>query len=108
MGNAMYITHLYEAKIKKAELSLNSIYLAEEEYKSNNGSYYYKPDCSSNTTKDIIKELFDGVDDLSNQDFYYCTSGSSDNDTLTIEAYNSAKGCRLRYDEKNNLTRSGC
>ena len=104
----MYINQANETKIKKAEISLYNIYLAEEEYKANNGSYYYTPGCSTNTTKDIIKELFDGLDDLSNQDFYYCTSGSSDNDTLTIEAYNSAKGCRLRYDEKSKLTKNNC
>jgi type IV pilus assembly protein PilE len=108
MGFVAYNGYIWSTKKKQAELNLNSIYLAEQEYKSNNGEYYYKSGCSGSTTKEIVKELFDEVDNLTDQDFYYCTSGSSSSDTLTIEAYNSAKGCRIRLNEKNKLTKSGC
>ena len=71
-----------DAKKKVAEVSTSSIYLAQQEYNSNNGGYYYTSGgCSSNTTQQIITELFDGNRDLSEKDFYYCISGSSNSNT---------------------------
>ena len=60
------------AEKKQAEISLNSIYLAEQEYKSNNGNFYY-----STSLSNIINELFDGVDDLSDQKYTFTISGNS-------------------------------
>ena len=36
-----YSQYKTSAEKKQAEISLNSIYLAEQEYRSNNGNYYY-------------------------------------------------------------------
>tara|TARA_B000000475_G_C15677928_1_gene316901 strand:- start:70 stop:438 length:369 start_codon:yes stop_codon:yes gene_type:complete len=60
-------------KKSAAETTMNSIYLAEQEYKSNNGNYYF----SSNTTQ-IVNELFDGVDDLSDSSYAFSISNHSD------------------------------
>ena len=41
IGIVSYGKYKSTAEKKQAEISLSSIYLAEQEYKSNNGSYYY-------------------------------------------------------------------
>ena len=68
------------AEKKQAEITLNSIYLAEQEYKSNNGEYCIS-ECSNNAG--IIDKLFDGVDDLDGQKYTFKTTSA---DTLTIIA----------------------
>ena len=50
------------SKRKQAETTLQSIYLAQQEYKSNNGQYYY-----NSNTNNIVNNLFDGVDDFCSQ-----------------------------------------
>ena len=66
---------------KQAETTLQSIYLAEQEYKSNNSQYYYNSNTSS-----IVSNLFDGVDDLSEQSYIFTITGNLNNDTLCIRA----------------------
>ena len=63
---------------KQAETTIQSIYLAEQEYKSNNGEYYY-----NTSTSNLVTNLFDGVDDLSEQSFTFKTTNAN---TLTITA----------------------
>ena len=103
IGIVSYGKYKTSAEKKQAEISLSSIYLAEQEYKSNNGSYYYSSDLNN-----IINELFDGVDDLSDQNFTYTISGNSNNDTLNIQAKHKNSNCTLNLTEKNKLTNSNC
>ena len=103
IGIVSYGKYKTSAEKKQAEISLSSIYLAEQEYKSNNGSYYYNSSLSN-----IINELFDGVDDLSDQNYTYTISGNSNNDTLTIQAKHKTSNCTLTLNEKNKLTTSNC
>ena len=98
-----------DAKKKVAEVSTSSIYLAQQEYNSNNGGYYYTSGgCSSSTTQQIITNLFDGNKDLSEKDFYYCISGSSNSNTFKITAKNIINNCQVMRDEKNVVTESNC
>jgi len=103
IGIVSYGKYKTSAEKKQAEISLSSIYLAEQEYKSNNGSYYYNSSLSN-----IINELFDGIDDLSDQNYTYTISGNSNNDTLTIQAKHKTSNCTLTLNEKNKLTTSNC
>jgi len=96
-----YTGYKSSAEMKKAEVSLNTIYLAEQEYKSNNGIYYYNGSISN-----IVSNLFDGVDDLSKQKYIFLITGSGD--TLSIVAKNNTSGCQLTLNEKNILTKSNC
>jgi prepilin-type N-terminal cleavage/methylation domain-containing protein len=75
-----YSGYKTSAEKKQAEITLNSIYLAEQEYKSNNGEYCIS-ECSNNAG--IIDKLFDGVDDLDGQKYTFKTTSA---DTLTIIA----------------------
>ena len=102
-GVVAYNKYIWVAKKTEAKMNLNTIYTAEQEYKSNNGEYKYIPGCSKSSTEKIVEEL-DVTAALIEQDFFYCTSGNASNDTLIIEAYHSAKGCRMKLNEKNKLT----
>ena len=78
VGVVSYSGYKGSAEKKQAEITLNSIYLAEQEYKSNNGEYYY-----NNSTSNLVSNLFDGIDDLSEQAYSFKTTNAS---TLTIIA----------------------
>tara|TARA_Y200000002_G_C22205936_1_gene465336 strand:- start:63 stop:455 length:393 start_codon:yes stop_codon:yes gene_type:complete len=69
------------SKRSQAETTLQSIYLAQQEYKSNNGQFYY----NSNTTL-IVNNLFDGVDDLTGQDYVFSITGNANAGTMCIRA----------------------
>ena len=99
IGVVSYSKYKTSAEKKQAEISLSSIYLAEQEYKSNNGTYYY-----NSSLNNIINELFDGVDDLSDQNYTYTISGNSNNDTLSIEAKHKSSNSTLTINEKNKIT----
>ena len=103
IGIVSYGKYKTSAEKKQAEISLSSIYLAEQEYKSNNGSYYY-----NSSLNNIINELFDGVDDLSDQNYNYTISGNPSSDTLSIQAKHKTSNCTLTLNEKNKLTTSNC
>ena len=47
VGVVSYTGYKASAEKKQAEITLNSIYLAEQEYKSNNGEYYFNSSTSN-------------------------------------------------------------
>ena len=71
---------------KQAETTMQSIYLAQQEYKSNNGSVLI----SSNRTN-IVNNLFDGVDDLSDQSYNFVIIGNASAGTFCIRATKSGQ-----------------
>ena len=94
IGIVSYGKYKTSAEKKQAEISLSSIYLAEQEYKSNNGSYYY-----NSSLNNIINELFDGVDDLSEQAYSFSTTNAN---TLTIIATKrSDTSCKISITQNN-------
>ena len=103
VGVVSYSGYKTSAEKKQAEISLNSIYLAEQEYRSNNGNYYYNSSISN-----IVNELFDGVDDLSEQNYTFSISGNSSSGTLSIQAKSKTSNCTLNMNEKKRLTESNC
>ena len=54
IGVVSYGKYKTSAEKKQAEISLNSIYLAEQEYKSNNGEYCIN-DCNSQKKNIYVK-----------------------------------------------------
>ena len=104
VGVVSYSGYKTSAEKKQAEITLNSIYLAEQEYKSNNGEY-----CTNNcnTQDNTITELFDGVDNLSGQKFEYKIKPKG-SDGFSAIAYNQNSRCKLILDEKNKLSESNC
>jgi prepilin-type N-terminal cleavage/methylation domain-containing protein len=94
VGVVSYSGYKASAEKKQAEITLNSIYLAEQEYKSNNGEYYYNA-----STSNIVTNLFDGIDDLSEQSYTFKTTNA---DTLTITATKKTNtGCTISITQTN-------
>ncbi len=93
VGVVSYSSYKGSAEKKQAEITLNSIYLAEQEYKSNNGEYLIT------TSQDkIVADLFDGVDDLDGQAYTFKTTSA---DTLTIIATKiSDTNCTIKITQK--------
>ena len=103
IGIVSYGKYKTSAEKKQAEISLNSIYLAQQEYRSNNGEYCTN-DCNSQSK--IITELFDGVDDLSDQNYQYKINNRSNG--FEAEAKHKTSNCTIKLNEKNKLTKSNC
>ena len=103
VGIVSYSGYKSSAEKKQAEITLNSIYLAEQEYKSNNGEYLI-----TNSQDKIVADLFDGIDDLSDQNYNYTITGNASSDTLSIQAKHKNSNCTLTLNEKNKLTTSNC
>ena len=100
VGIVSYNGYTWSAKLKQAELSLNSLLLAQEEYRSDNGSYLYQPSsCSANSGAQIATALLDGKDNLTEQSWNFCFAGSSGSGTLKIKAQHESKNCLLTLDE---------
>ena len=103
IGVVSYGKYKTSAEKKQSEISLNSIYLAQQEYRSNNGEYCTN-DCNSQSK--IITELFDGVDDLSDQNYQYKVNNRSGG--FEAEAKHKTSNCTIKLNEKNQLTKSNC
>ena len=109
VGHPPYVSE----KKKAAEISTASIHLAQVEYNSNNGVYYYTSGgCNSNTTQQIITNLFDGnstyLSEKTKKNFYYCISGDSNSNTFKITAKSVSTNCEIHRDEKHNVTYNNC
>ena len=81
---------LENIKEKSAQTSLQSIYLAEEEYKSINKQYYIPSGGCGDQTSIINTNLFDGNITLENDNYRFCIVGSTTNYTAT--AYRKKTG----------------
>ena len=103
IGIVAYGKYKTSAEKKQAEISLKSIYLAQQEYRSNNGEYCTN-DCNSQSK--IITELFDGVDDLTDQNYQFKINNRSDG--FEAEAKHKTSNCTIKLNEKNQLTKSNC
>ena len=101
VGVVSYSGYKASAEKKQAEITLNTIYLAQQEYKSNNGEYCIT-DCA--TQSQIIQKLFDNVDDLTSQAYTFKVTSAS---TMSIIATN--KACTITITQTNKTpSTSGC
>ena len=94
VGVVSYGGYKTSAEKKQAEITLNSIYLAEQEYKSNNGEYYI-----NNSTSNIVTNLFDGVDDLSEQAYSFKTTNTNTLSIIATKRTNSS--CTITITQTN-------
>ena len=100
IGIVSYQGYTWSAKKKEAEISLNSILLANEEYTSNNGAYYYDPGCTNTSYKNTENFLLDGKETLPSDDWQFCIQGNQSTQTLQIIAKHKTKTCKLMLTEK--------
>jgi type IV pilus assembly protein PilE len=93
------------SKQKKAEINLNSVNLALQEYKSNNGDYGSSTTCSSNSNSTIDSDLFDNVQNLrGDETFQYCITVSGSN--FTIMAKNPKTNCQITLNQNLAVNRN--
>ena len=105
IGIVTYSGYTTSAKQKNAELSLNAINLGLQEYKSNFGSYYTgASNCSASSSTNIVSNVMDGQDSLTEQDFQFCISVSGSNYTIT--AKNPGTGCEISLNQTLKSTRN--
>jgi prepilin-type N-terminal cleavage/methylation domain-containing protein len=101
VGVVSYSGYKASAEKKQAEITLNTIYLAQQEYKSNNGEYCIA-DCA--TQDQIQQKLFDGVKDLDSQTYTFRVTSAN---TMSIIATN--KACTITITQTNKTpSTSGC
>jgi type IV pilus assembly protein PilE len=97
---------------KAAENSLSAMRLAQQEYKSNNGTFYQTSGTTgactptSATTANIVANLFSGTDNLKEQRYFFCITATGTEYTLT--AKHSSKTCEVTLTNLNIYNRTGC
>ena len=86
VGVVSYSGYKSAAEIKKMEVNIQMIYLAEQEYKSNTGYYYYhSQNCyTESNCRSLYNEL--DVDGLAGGQYMYSIGGSKYQYWLTIQA----------------------
>ena len=93
------------AKQKNAELSLNTLNLGLQEYKSSFGSYYTgAANCNAGSNALLVSNILDGQDNLSDQDFQFCINASGSN--YTIKAKNPKTGCEISLNQTLKVSRN--
>ena len=105
VGIVSYSGYTKSAKQKNAELSLNTINLGLQEYKSSFGSYYDGAStCNAGSSAKIVTNVLDGQDNLTDQDSQFCISSSGSNYTIT--AKNPTTGCEISLNQTLKATRN--
>ena len=105
VGIVSYSGYTTSAKQKNAELSLNTINLGLQEYKSSFGSYYSGAStCNAGSSANIVANVLDGQDNLTEQDFQFCISISGSNYSIT--AKNPNTGCEISLNQTLKATRN--
>jgi prepilin-type N-terminal cleavage/methylation domain-containing protein len=107
-----YSGYIESSAQKAAENSLRAMSIAQQEYKSNYGSYFPTSGATgtcaptTTTTANIITTLFGGIDNLTSQRYNFCTTG--DSASYTLVAKHKTATCQLSLTNFNILTPSGC
>jgi len=99
---------------KAAENTVQSMALAQLEYRSNNQVYYGTPgnsgsaDCTASTTTAVNKNLFGDTQtsNLEKQKYFFCSFGNA---TVFISfAKHKEKTCQISLNNKNELNFTNC
>jgi type IV pilus assembly protein PilE len=112
IGIVAYNGFTESAAQKAAENSLSAMRLAQQEYKSNNGTFYQTSGTTgvctptSVTTTSIVNNLFGGTDNLTGQRYFFCNTG--DGSAYTLTARHTSKTCQITLTSLNVYTRTSC
>ena len=105
IGIVSFQGYTQSAKQKNAELSLNTLNLGLQEYKSSFGSYYTGAStCNAGSNALLVSNILDGQDNLSDQDFQFCIDASGSN--YTIKAKNPKTGCEISLNQTLKVSRN--
>jgi len=109
IGVISYSGYTSTTKKSNAKNNLRSIYMVQEEYKANEGKYYFTESgssCGSDKNSSINTDLFDETEVLPNKqkEYKYCIA--SDNSGVSYKAYAieiSDPSITFTINEKNSL-----
>jgi prepilin-type N-terminal cleavage/methylation domain-containing protein len=99
---------------KAAENTVQSMALAQLEYRSNNQAYYGTPgnsgsaDCTASTTTAVNANLFGGTQtsNLDKQKYFFCSFGTTS--VFINFAKHKEKPCQISLNNKNELNFPNC
>lgn len=111
IGIISYKGYVVSAAKKAAENTLRGTAVAQQDYKSSYGTFYPGGSsgiCSPNKTSTdlIITNIYGGVDNLTEQNYFFCSTGNISSFTLT--AKHKTKTCQITLNERNIFTRTNC
>ena len=86
VGIASFSGIIGDVKNKEGQNGLQSIYLAQTEYKSLNKIYFIASGGCGDQTNNINQNLFNGDNTLNNDNFRFCITGNSSNN-FVAKAY---------------------
>ena len=112
MGINYYQGYTESSAQKAAENSLRGAAVAQQDYNSSYGKFYGTSGTSGGcsptiaTTNSLIENIFGGTDNLTEQKYFFCSTGNTTSFTLT--AKHKTKNCKITLNEKNIFSRTNC
>ena len=110
IGIVSYSGYIESTHKNTALNTMGMIAMSQEEYRSGTGYYYYtSASCGSeNASKEISKNLLNANQDVLEQNYNFCITGSKTNFTYSIQARNKSGSCNLFRDTNGKITESNC
>ena len=117
VGIPMYQGYVETTKKTDALNTLQSIRVAQEEYKADYGNYYSTnsgSSCQVNHALNLNNNLFEGTKVLNESPdaaYFFCIADGTKSDGTTYKAYaikKSDKSTKLSIDEQNNVCKENC
>ncbi|MDP6289597.1 MAG: type IV pilin protein [Arenicellales bacterium] len=100
IGVPMYVGYLDQARAGEAQNNLRSIRLMQENWKSNNNTYYGPVACSANSLNALNTDLFEGKSELKGDNWQYCITAANAT-SFQAEAKAAAGSDWYRLDQNN-------
>ena len=117
VGIPMYQGYVETTKKTDALNTLQSIRVAQEEYKADYGNYYSTnsgSSCQDNYALNLNTKLFEGtkvLNEASDAAYFFCIADGTKSDGSTYKAYaikKSDTSIKLTIDQQNNICKENC
>ncbi len=106
VGVPMYIGYIDSAKADEAKNNLRSIRLMQENYRSDNNTYYGPVACNTNSFTLLNTNLFEGRSELKGDNWQYCINVANATTFQAQAKDNSGSGTDEYGIDQNNRTMS--
>lgn len=110
IGIVSYSGYIETTHKNTALNTMGMIAMSQEEYRSGLGYYYYTASScgSDNASKEISNNLLNANQDILEQNYNFCITGSKNSFTYSIQARNKSGNCTLSRDTNGKITESNC
>jgi len=109
VGIPMYNGYIASSKNAAAEAGLRAIILMENDFKRENGTYYYTPSAGDNA-KMINRDLFGGNKTLDESGYFHYRIRRPANGSTGVWAHadSSVSVCNMILSQNNEFGKAGC